>query len=66
MTTPAALGPDYDPDVWKLGYQSRQFGVCGDAPDDAASVLSGLANPPAEMVTAAESTPEHDTHATTQ
>ena len=41
------LNPDYDPNVWKPGYQARQHGVA------TASVLGGLATPPAAMVTAA-------------
>lgn len=45
--------PVYDPDTWKLGYQGRQFGVAGNSVALAASVQSGLANPPAGMVVAA-------------
>ena len=56
-----APGPDYDPDSWKLGYQTRQFGVADDpspsglsSPMPPGSAYSAMANPPAAMTTAIE------------
>jgi hypothetical protein len=40
--------PAYNPATWSLGYQTCQVGTQGP------SVLEALANPPANMVTAAE------------
>jgi hypothetical protein len=40
--------------VWKLGYQQRQFGL-SNAPDDP-DIVNGLANPPATMVSAKAAT----------
>jgi len=48
------LGPDYNPDAWKLGYQQRQFGVGEDPGGRPPSVYNALANPPASMTTAVE------------
>lgn len=38
----------YNPDVWKLGYQSRQVGVAG------TSIYASLYDPPDTMTTAVE------------
>jgi hypothetical protein len=69
MTNPlTAHGPDYNPDTWAGGYQTRQVGVAVDvlpaSTTNAASpqyheapypsVYSALANPPAGMTTAVE------------
>lgn len=48
------LNPDYNYATWDAGYQDRQFGLSGTDVAREASVLSGLANPPAAMVAAAE------------
>jgi len=54
MTIPLGTDPDYDPANWSLGYQGRQFGLSGTDVATSASVLSGLADPPAAMIAAAE------------
>lgn len=64
MSQPFNLNPDYDPDLWALGYQGRQFGVAGDDVAQAAQVLSGLADPSEEMaaaalVVSADTPPDH-------
>jgi hypothetical protein len=46
MSAPAG-DPAYDPNTWKIGYQTRQSGVAG--PD----VLPAMAFPPTAMVAAA-------------
>lgn len=43
---PGTPPPAYDPDVWALGYQARQFGVAGP------SVAEALAAPPDNMTAA--------------
>jgi hypothetical protein len=45
--------PDYDPETWSRGYQGRQFGVT-DNSDMHGDVLHALADPPEEMLDAAE------------
>ena len=47
VSNPHAVSNPYNPNVWALGYQQRQFGVAGP------SVLNALAEPPAAMVNAA-------------
>lgn len=49
---PGQPGPDYDPDVWALGYQQRQFGQGTDPDGRPPSAWAGLADPPAAMTTA--------------
>lgn len=44
---PGTPPPAYNPQVWALGYQARQFGVAGP------SVLEALAEPSTAMATAA-------------
>lgn len=41
------LNPDYNPNTWKLGYQSRQSGLAGP------SVFEAMSNPPTAMADAA-------------
>lgn len=48
-----SLGPDYDPESWKLGYQSRQFGAFPDPQGFPGGAYSALANPPESMTIAA-------------
>jgi hypothetical protein len=58
--TPPEIHPDYDPDVWALGYQARQFGVAGDTVADAGSVYPALATPSSEMTAAFATVPDHE------
>lgn len=44
----ADLGNPYNPEVWEVGYQRRQFGTGGP------SIVNALANPPTTMVAAVE------------
>jgi len=54
MSAPAG-DPRYDPELWKLGYQTSQFGTGSDpVPLAYPSVYAALANPPDEMTTAIE------------
>lgn len=55
-----------DPDAWKLGYQTRQFGVSGPSQQETGSAYNAMANPPTSMTTALAVVPDTTHHEPTE